>query len=116
LTELAGVPLLQPNDGLSLAGMLRHPATAIPYGPVFAEYGLTSRQPKYMVRSGEWKYSFWVHDIAELYNLRTDPAELHNLAAEPAYAVQVERMKQTLFAWHRPPEESGPRTQSSREK
>jgi choline-sulfatase len=67
-----------------------------------------------MVRSGEWKYTFWVHDIPELYNLRTDPAELHNLAAEPAYGAQVERMKQTLFAWHRPPEEDRP--QSSREK
>jgi choline-sulfatase len=116
LTELAGVPLLQSNDGQSLAGMLRNPSTAKPYGPVFAEYGLTSRQPKYMVRSGEWKYTFWVHDIPELYNLRTDPAELRNLAAESASAAQVERMKQTLLAWHRPPEEDRLPTHPSQEK
>jgi choline-sulfatase len=69
-----------------------------------------------MVRSGEWKYTFWVHDIPELYNLRTDPAELRNLAAESASAAQVERMKQTLLAWHRPPEEDRLPTRPSQEK
>ena len=103
LTELAGVPLLKPNDGISLADFVRRPSAAKPYGPVFAEYGLNSKQPKYMMREGDWKYTHWVHDIPELYNLRNDPAELHNLAARPEHAATVNRMRSTLFRWHTPP-------------
>jgi len=102
LCDLAGVPLIAPNDGKSLRPWLEANATAGTYGPVFAEYGLNSRQPKYMVRDGEWKYTYWVHDIPELYNLRADPMEMHNIAGEPSYAEQVARMKQTLFDWHPP--------------
>jgi len=29
---------------------------------------------------------------------------MHNLAAEPGHRPTVERLKGTLFAWHRPPE------------
>ena len=103
LTELAGVPLPAPNDGKSLVPYVMTPGSSLPYGPVFAEYGLHSKQPKYMVRDGEWKYTFWVHDIPELYNLASDPQELHNLAALPAYAPQLAHMRRTLFAWHSPP-------------
>jgi choline-sulfatase len=102
LTELAGVAQLAPNDGRSLAPQIGSPANPPATGPVFAEYGLNSKQPKYMVRDGDWKYTFWLHDIPELYNLRNDPQELHNLAAEPEYATRRDALHQTLFAWHRP--------------
>ena len=101
--DLANVPLIAPNDGKSLRPCLEEGSAAPSYGPVFAEYGLTSRQPKYMVRDGEWKYTYWVHDIPELYNLKADPMELHNLAAKPEYADQITRLKRTLFDWHTPP-------------
>ena len=103
LTELANVRQIAPNDGLSLTPWLKDPHTAIEYGPVFAEYGLRSRQPKYMIRDGDWKYTYWVHDIAELYNLKTDPEELHNLAAEPAFASRARELQARLLAWYRPP-------------
>lgn len=102
LTGLASVPQLAPNDGPSLAPQLSSPASATAAGPVFAEYGLNGKQPKYMVRDGDWKYTFWLHDIPELYNLRTDPQELHNLAADPQYASRRDTLHDTLFAWHRP--------------
>lgn len=102
LTGLAGVQQLQPNDSTSLSPWLHTPTISRPYGPVFAEYGLDSDQPKYMVRDGDWKYTFWLHDIPELYNLRSDPQELHNLAALPQYAAQRDALHRTLFAWHRP--------------
>lgn len=100
LTELAGVKQVTPNDGMSLAPWVRSPATQQSYGPVFAEYGLNSRQPKYMMRQGDWKFTYWVHDIPELYNLRLDPQELHNVAADPANKEIVEQMKSRLLAWH----------------
>lgn len=102
LTDIAGIPLIAPNDGAPLTPWVHDPATTQPYGPVFAEYDLGGQQPKYMVRQGDWKYTYWLHDIPELYNLRTDPAELHNLAALTQYAAQLETMRNTLFAWHTP--------------
>ena len=102
LTDLAGVPQVAPNDGISLAPWIRRPTTPQNYGPVFAEYGLDSPQPKYMVRQGDWKYTYWLHDIPELYNLRADPEELHNLAALPQYADQLKSMHDFLFHWHKP--------------
>jgi choline-sulfatase len=102
LTGLAGVPQIAVNDGISLAPWIHNPATSRAYGPVFAEYGLDSGQPKYMVRQGDWKYTYWLHDIPELYNLCTDPQELHNLAALPQFATQTEALRRTLFRWQRP--------------
>jgi choline-sulfatase len=57
-----------------------------------------------MLRDAKYKYTFWTHDIAELYDLTADPAEMRNLALEPAYAGTVADMKKKLFAWYRPPE------------
>jgi choline-sulfatase len=103
LTELAGVKQVAPNDGCSLAPWVHNPSSSTPYGPVFAEYGLRSKQPKYMIRDGEWKLSYWVHDIPELYNLTNDPQELQNLAADPTYQGTIDHLKAKLFAWHQPP-------------
>jgi choline-sulfatase len=101
LTELAGVPQIAPNDGVSLTALLNHPETRHSFGPVFAEYGLTSRQPKAMIRDGRWKHTFWLHDIAELYDLESDPEELHNLAEEPNHRDTVNKLRSRLLAWHR---------------
>jgi choline-sulfatase len=103
LTGLAGVPQIAPNDGTSLEPYVAQPLTKRPYGPVFAEYGLVSKMPKTMVRDGDWKYTYWSHDVPELYDLRNDPSELHNLAAIPPHAAQVARLHELLFAWHKPP-------------
>ena len=55
-----------------------------------------------MIREGQWKYTYWLHDIAELYDLRTDPEELHNLAEEPEYAAHANELRARLLAWHQP--------------
>jgi choline-sulfatase len=102
LTDLAGVSLLGPTDGKSLRPLLAEKPAAHSFGPVFAEYALDGKQPKTMVRQGEWKYTYWVHDRPELYNLRTDPEELHNLAADPAYSMHADELKRVLLAWHMP--------------
>lgn len=100
--DLARVKLVAPNDGMSLRSWLQNPKTTQSYGPVFAEYGLKGDQRKAMIREGEWKFTYWLNDISELYNLKSDPKELHNLAAEPEHRSRVERMRQQLLAWHRP--------------
>jgi choline-sulfatase len=102
--ELCGVPLLTANDGKSFADLVAHPSSNSAQGPVFAEYDLGRETAKYMIRDGDLKYTFWTHDIEELYDLRSDPQEKHNLAADAAYKEQAARLKQQLFAWHRPAE------------
>lgn len=81
---------------------MREPGSHIDYGPVFAEYSLGNNSAKYMIRNGDFKYTYWVDDLPELYDLRNDPQELYNLASDPAYQSTVKRLKEELFAWHRP--------------
>ena len=104
LGELCRVPISTPNDGKSFAYLVINPESTKSYGPVFAEYDLGMKTAKYMVLDGDYKYTFWVHDIAELYNLREDPEEMQNLAQRPEYRGVVERLKGELFDWHRPAE------------
>lgn len=105
LAELCGVPVPK-LDGQSFAGDMRDPGTTRDV-PVFSEYNLKTPNAKYMLRRGDFKYTFWTNDIPELYNLRNDPGELTNLATRPAYQDQVARMKQELFAWYTPSEGAG---------
>ncbi|MEK6398577.1 MAG: sulfatase/phosphatase domain-containing protein, partial [Terriglobus sp.] len=102
VTDLARVKHIQPNDSVSFAGIVLHPNDAASRGPVFAEYALGTAHAKYMVRDGEWKYTFWLHDREELYDLHEDPEELHNVADEARCRPQADRLKALLFAWHRP--------------
>ena len=76
------------------------------YGPIFAEYNLGQDGAKYMIRKGEYKYTYWVHDIEELYDLSTDPEERHNLAIHPEHQPKVKQLREELFSWHRPAESS----------
>ncbi|MDE3195698.1 MAG: sulfatase-like hydrolase/transferase [Acidobacteriota bacterium] len=101
--ELAGVPIASSIDGRSFAAQVREPAHWQPE-PVFAEYALSSPRAKYMMRGGDYKYTFWTHDMPELYDLRRDPGEMSNLAIRPEYKGRVDEMKAKLFEWHRPPE------------
>ena len=58
----------------------------------------------YMIRDGALKYTFWTHDMPELYDLRRDPKEMRNLALKPDYRSRVDELKAKLFAWYAPPE------------
>lgn len=104
VADLCQVPVPGPSDGKSFADLVRRPDTKTDYGPVFAEYNVGNQHAKYMVRDGNYKYTYWVHDIDELYDLRSDPEEMRNLAGQPEHKETVERLRAELFAWHRPVE------------
>ena len=104
ITDLCGVPQAAPNDGVSFADLVRNPHSPTSHGFIFAEFNLGKKSAKYMIRDGFLKYTFWTHDIPELYDLRTDPEELHNLALLPEHASEASRLKKELFAWHQPAE------------
>jgi choline-sulfatase len=101
IAELAGVPVTSPVDETSLVPQLRNPRAAR-NRPVFAEYNLHTPGAKYMIRDGRYKFTYWAHDIPELYDLEKDQEELNNLALDTSHATVVERLKQKLFAWHEP--------------
>lgn len=102
LAELCGVTLPQ-LDGESLLPQLRNPQKARSR-PVFSEFNLQTPQAKYMIRRGDFKYTFRVNDMQELYDVKQDPSEMDNLALKPEHRSAVDRLKDELFAWYRPPE------------
>ncbi|HXE12978.1 MAG TPA: sulfatase-like hydrolase/transferase [Bryobacteraceae bacterium] len=101
LTELCDIPIPAGIDGASFATNLREPDRTEDT-TVFAEHGLASKQPGYMIRHGNYKYCYYPNDMPELYDLRTDPDEMKNLALSPAHKGKVNEMQQKLFSWHRP--------------
>jgi choline-sulfatase len=92
---------LAPND-ISLKPWIQNPENTQGYGPVYAEYGLKRNEPKAMLREGEWKFTYWLNDIPQLYNLQSDLDELHNLAGVPEHRARVDRRQQQLLARHSP--------------
>ncbi|HEX5283356.1 MAG TPA: sulfatase-like hydrolase/transferase [Bryocella sp.] len=104
LAELCDLPDLGGSDGASFASLIRNPSSARQDAPVFAEFNTGKPRAKYMIRRGDYKYTHWVRDIDELYNLREDPQETRNLASDPAHRATVERLRSDLLAWHRPTE------------
>jgi hypothetical protein len=103
LLELCGLPQVPGLDGTSFMPDLREPAKTRDT-TVFAEYNLRNPRAKYMIRRGDYKYNYYVNDMAELCNLRDDPKEMRNLALESASAAKVAELKAQLFAWHKPQE------------
>lgn len=104
LAELCSVPNSIVGDGKSFAPLVRNADSNFEYGPIFAEYSLGNSDAKYMVRNGDFKYTFWVDDREELYDLGSDPRELQNLASRSDHQSIAQRLKEVLFAWHRPEE------------
>jgi choline-sulfatase len=54
-----------------------------------------------MLRRGSWKYNHWANDIAELYDLSSDPEEKVNLALDPAHQARIDAMRRELLAFNR---------------
>ena len=101
LCELCGLDAPSGVDGQSLVPLLHEPSARTDTA-VFAEFNLNTPSAKSMIRRGDWKYSHYVNDTPELYNLRDDPDELKNLALVPQYRGQADELRSQLFAWHRP--------------
>jgi choline-sulfatase len=103
IAELARVRIGSSIDGRSFAEQVRNPGLRRE-STLYSEYALRTPSAKYMIRSGDYKYTFWTHDLPELYDLRADPKEMNNLALSSDHASTVAELKKQLFAWYKPPE------------
>lgn len=103
LCELCSLAPPHQPDGESLVDLIRRPGIQ-KQTEVHAEYDLRTPNAKYMLRSGDYKYTFWVNDMPELYNLRDDPKEMRNLAILAEHKGRVADLHTKLLAWHRPAE------------
>jgi choline-sulfatase len=103
LGELCALRAPNVPDGKSFVADLRNPDQTRDTR-VFSEYNLGRPAAKYMIREGQWKYCYYTHDIAELYDLKADPQEMRNLGAVPEFKSKTEELKGRIFSWHRPPE------------
>lgn len=64
---------------------------------VFAEHhGNFFKDSWYMIRMGDYKFTYYCNDRPTLYNLADDPPELHDLAADPAHAPVLAECEEVL--------------------
>jgi choline-sulfatase len=79
----------------------------IPERTVVSEYhASSSKSGEYMIRSGKWKYVYFVQypDRPELFDLESDPEELRDLGADKAHRTVREECHQKLLAMLNPEE------------
>jgi choline-sulfatase len=94
-----GSGMIEPDHpGVSLASIARG---IEPLRTVLSEYhGMGSTTGAFMIRSGRYKYVYYVAYRPQLFDLVTDPEELHDLADDPAYAKVLQecegRLRQLL--------------------
>lgn len=105
LAELCGLPMPSGLDGTSFAANLRDPGRVLDT-TVFAAYGIAEKNSGYMVRHANYKYCYYPGDLAELYDLESDPEEMKNLALLPEFKSRVDEMKRRLLEWYTPPSAS----------
>jgi arylsulfatase A-like enzyme len=99
--ELLNVDCPRDLDGISLASSLRHGAEP-PERPVFSQYSgdPTRGDRRRAVVTRRLKYVYDPDDMAELYDLESDPLEMHNLAREPGHAEIVRELHEQCRRWH----------------
>ena len=90
LCDLAGVPLRDELEGVTLRPLLTNPKAAWER-PVVTTYF----KDNHAVRSERWRYIHYADGGEELYDELADPQEWTNLAKKPEYAA----VKQELSRW-----------------
>ncbi|MCR9201998.1 MAG: sulfatase [Planctomycetaceae bacterium] len=90
LTDLAGLPAEDTNDGPSLVPLLANPESPWPH--VSMTY--LGRPGNYGLSGQRFRYIAYDNGDEELYDIATDPHEWTNLASRDEYAAQIRQLKQ----------------------
>lgn len=109
LADLAGLPILEELEGLSVAPLLDDPN--LPWKTAaFSQYPRSNGKQKlmgYSMRTDRYRFTRWEHksnpekvDAVEIYDHVEDPDENVNLAADPANKQLIEQLtQQYLKGW-----------------
>ncbi len=102
LLDLCGIQVSSGLDGEPFTADLQEPRRTRDT-TVYSEFALHGPTAKAMIRTGDYKYIAYSHDLPDqMYNLRDDPQEMNNLAIQPQSASRAKELKSRLFAWHKP--------------
>ncbi|WP_222435428.1 sulfatase [Allorhodopirellula solitaria] len=91
VSELAGLPIPEQVQGLSLVPVLEDPSVGIKDGALSFSNG-------HSWRTKNWAYMRYNDGSAELYDMRRDPGQITNLADDPQYNATLKRMHAGLSA------------------
>ena len=97
--DAVGLDEPQLKDGLPGVSLFDLAHGGEPERNVLTEYhGMGSVTGAFMIREGKYKYIYYVHYPAQLFDLEADPEELDDLAAKPDYAQVLQLCKDKLWA------------------
>jgi arylsulfatase A-like enzyme len=89
ILELAGEPIPENMDGVSILPLLENPEKDIHEQLAFINAWGTLPTQSLSCITKEWKYTYWwygnsvMKPVEELYNMKNDPLEMNNLAEDP---------------------------------
>jgi arylsulfatase A-like enzyme len=104
LCRAAGVSPPRGLAGRALWPLLDGKSTAL-HEAVFFEYEAAKLMREAVPMRGlvtpRYKYSHYLDDGEELYDLQTDPHEMHNLIEDETYAETADALRRRLAKWRR---------------
>jgi len=97
ILDLAGAPVPDSVEGLSMAPLLRGESPADWRGHLHGEHAAGPRSNHYVV-DGRYKFCWFSQTgLTQLFDLQADPQELHDLIDDPAHAATAERLRRILI-------------------
>jgi len=97
LVELCRLPDNPDVEGVSLAPVLKNPASAVD------RTVLQTDDHNIAAINRQWRYTLYENGEQELYDQVNDPNEWYNLAGDPKYAATIEEMRKHIPAKLAPP-------------
>ncbi len=108
LCDLAGLPIPQHCDGVSIKSLLKDPSSKWDR-PAITTHGFQ----RHAVRSATHRYIKYEEGSEELYDEKLDPYEWKNLAGDPKHAATMETLQQWLPKKNAPPVKGKKKPKSS---
>ena len=100
IMELAGLPVPDGVDGMSLLPLLEDPNKDIHGELAFTNVYGTDPTKCFSVLTKTMKYTYWwfrndeMEPVEELFDIANDPFEMENLAQDPKFASQLEALRE----------------------